>query len=46
MGKYDVTKYADEKDRAKESLNLLTSTQTIIHDALKKLGFQKQCLNY
>src|SRR3954453_11889756 len=38
MGKNDVTKYAGENDKEKESLNLLTTAQTIIHDALNRLG--------
>ncbi|MDR7079072.1 glutamate dehydrogenase [Neobacillus niacini] len=38
MGKNDVTKYVSENDKEKESLNLLTSAQTVIHDALNRLG--------
>ncbi|MEH7076404.1 Glu/Leu/Phe/Val family dehydrogenase [Neobacillus drentensis] len=40
MGKYDVTNRGDEKDI--EKLNLLTSTQIVIHDALKKLGYNEE----
>jgi glutamate dehydrogenase len=39
MGKNDVTNTAGENDKEKENLNLLTSTQIVIHDALKRLGF-------
>lgn len=39
MGKNDVQKSAGENDKEKENLNLLTSTQIVIHDALKRLGF-------
>ncbi|NWQ39264.1 Glu/Leu/Phe/Val dehydrogenase [Bacillus sp. EB106-08-02-XG196] len=39
MGKNDVQKSAGENDKEKENLNLLTSTQVVIHDALKRLGF-------
>jgi glutamate dehydrogenase len=39
MGKNDVTNRAGENDKEKENLNLLTSTQIVIHDALKRLGF-------
>lgn len=38
MGKNDVTNSAGENDKDKETLNLLTSTQIVIHDALQKLG--------
>lgn len=40
MGTNDVTNRVDEKD--KETLNLLTSTQIVIHDALKKLGYNEE----
>jgi glutamate dehydrogenase len=40
MGIYDVTKSGDEID--KEKLNLLTSTQIVIHDALKKMGYNQE----
>lgn len=36
MGKYDVTNSVGENDN--ETLNLLTSTQIVIHDALQRLG--------
>ncbi|MFS0775491.1 Glu/Leu/Phe/Val dehydrogenase [Neobacillus sp. 3P2-tot-E-2] len=36
MGKKDVTNRVDDND--KETLNLLTSTQIVIHDALQRLG--------
>ncbi|MEH6992378.1 Glu/Leu/Phe/Val dehydrogenase [Neobacillus drentensis] len=39
MGNNDVTNRAGENDTEKENLNLLTSTQILIHDALKRLGF-------
>lgn len=39
MGKNDVQKSAGENDKEKENLNLLTSTQVVIHDALKRMGF-------
>jgi glutamate dehydrogenase len=39
MGKSDVTNRVGENDKEKENLNLLTSTQIVIHDALKRLGF-------
>jgi glutamate dehydrogenase len=39
MGKNDVTNTAGEKNKEEENLNLLTSTQIVIHDALKRLGF-------
>ncbi|MBT2729179.1 Glu/Leu/Phe/Val dehydrogenase [Bacillus sp. ISL-75] len=39
MGIYDVTSSEDEKDI--EKLNLLTSTQIVIHDALKKIGYNQ-----
>lgn len=38
MGKIDVTNSAGEYDKDKETLNLLTSTQMVIHDALQRLG--------
>ncbi|KGM45849.1 Glu/Leu/Phe/Val dehydrogenase [Neobacillus niacini] len=38
MGKKDITKRAGENDKDKETLNLLTSTQIVIHDALQRLG--------
>lgn len=41
MGKYDVTSRVDENDKEKETLNLLTSTQIVIHDALKRLRFSE-----
>ncbi|MBT2699508.1 Glu/Leu/Phe/Val dehydrogenase [Bacillus sp. ISL-40] len=40
MGIYDVTSSEDEKDI--EKLNLLTSTQIVIHDALKKIGYNQE----
>jgi glutamate dehydrogenase len=40
MGIYDVTKSGDEID--KEKLNLLTSTQIVIHDALRKMGYNQE----
>ncbi|MFL6557968.1 MAG: Glu/Leu/Phe/Val family dehydrogenase, partial [Bacillus sp. (in: firmicutes)] len=40
MGIYDVTNSGDDKD--KEKLNLLTSTQIVIHDALKKMGYNQE----
>ncbi|MEH7505039.1 Glu/Leu/Phe/Val dehydrogenase [Neobacillus drentensis] len=40
MGIYDVTNSGDEKDI--EKLNLLTSTQIVIHDALKKMGYNQE----
>ena len=40
MGIYDVTNRGDEKDIDK--LNLLTSTQIVIHDALKKMGYNQE----
>jgi glutamate dehydrogenase len=40
MGIYDVTNSGDEID--KEKLNLLTSTQIVIHDALKKMGYNQE----
>lgn len=40
MGKYDVTNSGGEKDT--EKLNLLTSTQIVIHDALKKMGYNEE----
>ncbi|MBT2736793.1 Glu/Leu/Phe/Val dehydrogenase [Bacillus sp. ISL-7] len=40
MGIYDVTSSGDEKDI--EKLNLLTSTQIVIHDALKKIGYNEE----
>src|SRR3954451_1420983 len=40
MGIYDVTSSEDEKDI--EKLNLLTSTQIVIHDALKKMGYNQE----
>jgi glutamate dehydrogenase len=40
MGIYDVTKSGDEIDN--EKLNLLTSTQIVIHDALKKMGYNQE----
>ena len=39
MGKNDVTNTVGENDNENENLNLFTSTQIVIHDALKKLGF-------
>ncbi|MCM3691576.1 Glu/Leu/Phe/Val family dehydrogenase [Neobacillus niacini] len=39
MGKNDVTNTAWENNKEEENLNLLTSTQIVIHDALKRLGF-------
>jgi len=40
MGIYDVTNSGGEKDT--EKLNLLTSTQIVIHDALKKMGYNQE----
>ncbi|MFP5112815.1 Glu/Leu/Phe/Val family dehydrogenase [Bacillaceae bacterium C204] len=40
MGIYDVTNSGGEKDT--EKLNLLTSTQIVIHDALKKMGYNEE----
>jgi glutamate dehydrogenase len=40
MGIYDVTNSADEIDN--EKLNLLTSTQIVIHDALMKMGYNQE----
>jgi glutamate dehydrogenase len=40
MGMNDVTNSVDEKE--KETLNLLTSTQIVIHKALKKLGLPEE----
>ncbi len=40
MGIYDVTNSGDEQDR--EKLDLVTSTQIVIHDALKKLGYNQE----
>jgi glutamate dehydrogenase len=39
MGKNDVTNTAGGNNKEEENLNLLTSTQIVIHDALKRLGF-------
>jgi glutamate dehydrogenase len=40
MGIYDVSNSGGEKDT--EKLNLLTSTQIVIHDALKKMGYNQE----
>lgn len=40
MGIYDVTNSGDEQDR--EKLDLVTSTQIVIHDALKKMGYNQE----
>ncbi|NHC41644.1 Glu/Leu/Phe/Val dehydrogenase [Bacillus sp. MM2020_1] len=40
MGIYDVTNSGDEQDI--EKLNLVTSTQIVIHDALKKMGYNQE----
>ncbi|WP_045517923.1 Glu/Leu/Phe/Val family dehydrogenase [Neobacillus niacini] len=42
MGKNDVTTRVGENDKEKETLNLLTSTQIVIHDALKRLGLPEE----
>ncbi|MEH7010308.1 Glu/Leu/Phe/Val dehydrogenase [Neobacillus niacini] len=42
MGKKDVTNRVGENDKEKETLNLLTSTQIVIHDALKRLGLPEE----
>ena len=40
MGIYDVTNSGGDKDI--ETLDLLTSTQIVIHDALKKMGYNEE----
>jgi len=40
MGIYDVTNSGGDKDI--EKLDLLTSTQIVIHDALKKMGYNEE----
>jgi glutamate dehydrogenase len=37
-----ITNSGDEKEKVIETLNLLTSTQIVIHDALKKLGYNEE----